>query len=217
MEFAASQNRRAADGTVVTVAEGDCINSIAEEYGFFPDTIWNHPDNAELKRLRRDPNVLQPGDLVHIPEKDTSKAESCQTEQLHRFRRKGVPAKLKIRLLADNEPRANAAYRLVIDGKVIEGETDGDGFVEQPLPPRAQVGELIIDLDDGGEERYQFNFGTVDPIDTEAGQRHRLADLGYATEDLEEAVRAFQRDLDLEVTGQADKATRDKIAEEFGL
>jgi peptidoglycan hydrolase-like protein with peptidoglycan-binding domain len=216
VEFEASQNQRRADGTVVIVAEGDCITSIAEEHGFFPDTIWNHPDNAELKRLRKDPNVLQPGDKVYIPEKDTSKTESCQTEQLHRFRRRGVPAMLKIRLLADGKPRANTAYRLVVDGQVIEGQTDGDGFVEQPLPHGAQAGELIIDNDDATEERHQFNFGTVDPIDTEAGQRHRLADLGYNAEDFEKAIRAYQRDHGLEVTGQADTATRDKLAEEFG-
>jgi len=33
------------------VQQGDCINSIGLQYGFFPNTLWNHPDNAELKSL----------------------------------------------------------------------------------------------------------------------------------------------------------------------
>ena len=48
--------------------EGDCISSIAYENGLFPNTLWNHPDNAELKRNRKDMNLLEVGDVVKIPE-----------------------------------------------------------------------------------------------------------------------------------------------------
>ena len=44
---------------VHTIQDGDCISSVAMRHGFFPGTLWNHPDNMELKKLRRDPNVLQ--------------------------------------------------------------------------------------------------------------------------------------------------------------
>src|ERR1700674_415579 len=94
------------------IKTGDCISSLAYDYGFFPDTIWNHPDNAELKQKRKDPNVLMRGDLLVIPDKEI-KEVTKSTEQAHRFRKKGVPAKLKVRLLKKGEPRKNEKYRLI--------------------------------------------------------------------------------------------------------
>jgi N-acetylmuramoyl-L-alanine amidase len=51
------------------VVQGDCVLSIAEQYGFFWETVWNHPSNAELKKKREDPAILYPGDVVFVPEK----------------------------------------------------------------------------------------------------------------------------------------------------
>ena len=72
------------------VVQSDCIDSISFNYGFMPDTIWNHPTNAELKQKRQNPNILFPGDVVVIPDK-TVKEELGTTEQRHRFRRRSVP------------------------------------------------------------------------------------------------------------------------------
>ncbi|HWV99923.1 MAG TPA: peptidoglycan-binding domain-containing protein [Candidatus Acidoferrum sp.] len=194
---------------------GDCISSIAYEQGFFPDTIWNHPGNAELKQKRKDPNVLLPGDIVVIPDKQL-KELSKPTEQEHRFKKKGVPAKLKLRLLKNNQPRKNEKYRLIIDGISLEGTTDGNGFLEKPLPPDAKEGKLIIGKKDP-KEVFVFHFGTVDPLDSDDGVAERLRNLGYAPEENSEgALKRFQADHGLKVTGQADDATRNKLKEVFG-
>ena len=65
------------------VQQGEHLSQIAEKYGF-RNIVWN-PSNADLKKLRQSPNVLMPGDKVHIPDKIQGQ-ESCSTERTHRFK-----------------------------------------------------------------------------------------------------------------------------------
>ena len=64
------------------VKPGDCVSSIAFEHGFFPDTIWNHPSNKQLKEKRKDPNTLCAGDSVYIPDL-REKVVNKPTNQMH--------------------------------------------------------------------------------------------------------------------------------------
>ena len=198
------------------VAQGDCISSIAERYGFFWSSLWNHADNAPLKEKRKNPNALLPGDTLAIPEKQMKEA-SCSTETRHRFTKKGTPAKLKIRLVLDDQPRANESYQLEIDGEWVDGSTDGDGYLEQWISPGASRGLLRI----GSAERvdeYVLAFGTLDPIDTDSGVKGRLTALGYRIDgdDLIPAISTFQKDEQLNVTGAVDEPTRNRLKERFG-
>jgi hypothetical protein len=199
-----------------TVEQGDCLSSISDEHGFFWSTVWNHPDNADLKELRNDPNALLEGDVVVVPDK-AMKEESCATEQKHKFKKKGTPAKIKIRLMLDDEPRANEPYRLQIDGTWFEGNLDGDGFLEQVIPPGSVRGILRVGTGERIDE-YELALGTLDPIDTDSGVNGRLRGLGYHFEgdDPEAAIRAFQKKEQLEETGAIDDQTRKKLKERFG-
>jgi N-acetylmuramoyl-L-alanine amidase len=161
--------------TEYVVEEGDCISSIADAYGFVPDTIWNHPSNAKLKTLRKDANVLMPGDKLVIPDKEI-KQVSKSTNQVCKFQRKGVPEKLRVQLLLYDRPRANLKYTLVLDsGKHLAGTTDGNGFVEAFVPPQCHSARLII----SPEEEYDVEIGRLNPVGTESGVRQRLRNLGY--------------------------------------
>src|SRR5205823_4496192 len=174
-----------------------------------------HADNADLKQLRRDPNVLLEGDVVVIPDK-TPKEESCPTEQKHKFKKKGTPAKIKIRLMLDDRPRANEPYRLAIDGTWFEGNLDGDGFLEQAIPPGAVRGVLRVGSGERIDE-YELALGHLDPIDTDGGVSGRLRGLGYHHEDdPTPAISAFQKKEGLEVSGEVDDQTRQKLKERFG-
>jgi hypothetical protein len=196
------------------VTDGECI-SIAFSHGFFWETLWDHGNNADLKSRRKDPNVLQAGDVVHIPDLRLNE-ESCATEQTHKFKLKGVPAKLKIRVLKKGQPRKNTKYRLIIDGVSRQGTTDSAGFVKESLPPAAREGRLYVG--DGADQQvFVLRFGAVDPLDTDEGVAGRLHNLGYSISgDMRGAVTKFQADNGLRATGQVDDATRDKLKEKFG-
>lgn len=197
------------------IKEGDCLSSIAVQYGISWDKIWNHPQNAKLKQQRQDQNVLYPGDLVFVPDKE-EKEVSGSTEQKHRFKAKRAIAKIKIRLTIDDEPRANTPYKLEIEGQTKEGITDGDGFLEEKIPAKAKSGKLIVG-EGNMQDIFEFHLGTIDPLETEEGIKGRLFNLGYAIkQDLSLAIREFQQKEGLNVTGVADDATRNRLKEKFG-
>jgi N-acetylmuramoyl-L-alanine amidase len=199
-----------------TVRQGDSTASIAYERGFFWETIWNHSNNAELRQTRDNPNVLNPGDVIFIPDK-RQKDVSAETDQRHRFRRKGVPERLRIRLLNEyDEPRADVSYTLEIDGNLISGLTDSDGFIEHAIWPNARGGRLVIEET---EEAYLISLGHLDPSDEVSGIQSRLKNLGIYNAEINgqmnaetiDAIREFQREKDLEETGELDETTRQQI------
>lgn len=203
------------------VKQGDCLSSIAFEYGFFAETLWNHPKNAELKRQRRDMNVLMPGDTVFIPDKRLKDVER-PTNELHKFRCKNAPEKLRIQLFRENEPRSDEKYELIIDDRLkFTGSTDGQGRLEQSIPPNAQRGELKLK---GGEEVYALQLGHLNPNDQITGAQGRLRHLGFyfgsvngqMSPELEHAIQEFQISRKLEPNGELDQNTLNALKEAYG-
>ena len=205
------------------VDKGECISSIADAYGFSPTTVWNDGANAQLKGSRANPDILYPGDEISIPDK-RAKEESGDTEQRYRFRRLGVPAYLRLRLLDyEHNPRADLDYSLDIDGESRTGTTDGDGRIEEPIPPSAIRALLVIDTDQRHEE-YEIPLGHVDPPSEIEGAQGRLKNLGLdcgavdgdVGERTTAALKQFQRLRGLEPTGQMDDTTRGELESAHG-
>ncbi|MEM7199357.1 MAG: peptidoglycan-binding domain-containing protein [Planctomycetota bacterium] len=210
------------------VRDGDCIDSIAFRHGLLPDTVWSHPENADLRKAREDPNLLLAGDEVFVPELAVRR-ESGSTGSRHRFVRKAVPSSVAFRVLHGREPVSEARYILTVDGVSTEGETDESGKVEMQIPPDAEEAVLqVFEKDDGGVETelvYEFALGGLDPFDHPAGQQERLQNLGFSCDpdepgEIGEGTRAavveFQRKFELSVTGELDDATDAKIRELHG-
>jgi N-acetylmuramoyl-L-alanine amidase len=196
------------------VAPGECLSSIAYRYGFHPDTIWDRPENAGIRAQRRSMFQLVPGeDVVFIPDLRV-RDEGAATGRVHRFRRRGVPEVLRIRLRdADGQPRAGIDYRLEIDGTVHEGQTAADGLVEHFIPNDAGAGSLTLV---GTGEVYALALGHLWPVTEIRGVQQRLRNRGYYQDApidgrlgdaTRSALTAFQRARGLEPTGEPDEAT----------
>ena len=195
------------------VEDGECLSSIAQRYGHRWQTIWNHPENHELRSKRKSPDVLFPGDKVFVPE-IAFRQESAATGQRHRFRKKGVPQHIVLQIRRDGEPVANEKYVLKIGGQTLSGTTDSEGWLDKPVDSHAKSGKLTV-----GSGRKALNFdlglGGLDPTSEVNGQQERLKNLGYdcgeitgeTTDRTRDALRAFQKDHNLDVTGESDDRT----------
>jgi len=205
-----------------SVAAGEHLTQIAEKYGFRDfKTIWDHPDNAELKQQRADPHVLHPGDSVMIPDK-VLRHDARPTDKAHRFRVSSRPLMLRIALTDfDNEPIPDTKCELVVDGVLHRLTSDGKGLIETPIPRSAKEGVLTVP--DLGIE-HALKIGHLDPVTEDSGWQGRLVNLGYyagAVGDddavqLRHAIEEFQCDHKLPVTGELDGATQAKLLEQHG-
>jgi hypothetical protein len=201
------------------VQGNDCISSIAEEHGFFWQTLWDHANNQDLKTKRKDPNVLFEGDAVFIPDR-TEKLMDGATEQRHKSRKKGVPAFVRFRLLDQGKPRANVRFILNVDGNLTDGQTDQDGKLEVPISPLAQAGTLTI-IDGDNQVIHNLQLGALDPVTEPSGAVKRLQNLGLLGPNpddtaLERGLKTFQLQQQLEVTGKLDQATQDALRKAHG-
>lgn len=202
------------------VQPGDCINSIALRYGFFPDTLWNHPLNAALRALRDNPDVLAPGDVVQVPDLRV-REETRATGNTYRFQRRGVPARLQLQVLHEGRPLAGQPYKLTVDGgRARTGMTNDRGEVIAAIPPDARVAHLRVGQGTQVQE-FDLQLGRLEPVETVAGLQARLRNLGYDCGDergeagprTRAALRAFQAVQSLPVTGEPDDATRARLVQ----
>jgi hypothetical protein len=208
-----------------TVRQGECLSSIAAKYGFSDfRTIYNHPENADFKSKRPNPNLIYPGDIVSIPE-PTAKAATCATGKSHRFKLKLPRALLRLEVQLE-EPHH---YELLVGGETFPGTTDGKSPIEHRIPPLAAEGRLELwPATEGNEEAREGAFfwdlaiGHLDPIEMLSGVQGRLANLGYYSgpidgrdsPDLSLAIASFESDMELTVTGKADgEALQNKLRE----
>jgi N-acetylmuramoyl-L-alanine amidase len=210
-----------------TVVQGEHLSRIAKQYGFSDfHTIWDHPENAALKQKRQNPNVLHPGDRLHIPDREV-REESRSTDQKHRFKVKG--GRLMLRLVLEDiyeKPIANARCELVVEGDRRDLTTDGKGKIEVAIPQAAESGTLIVRSPETSIDGLALpvKIGHLDPVEEITGQKARLGNLGYYTGAIDEAqdtsfrlaVEEFQCEHDLAVDGVCGPATRAKLKSVHG-
>lgn len=202
-----------------TVAQGECLSSIAKQYGFHDyRTIYEHGNNADFRQLRKNPNVIKPGDQLFIPDKDQKIVER-PTGASHRFQVQKRKTMLRIIVKDEDTPLRNQPYTLEVEDQKFEGTTDGDGLLKQEIPPDAVEGVLRMQHSvNGGTHslEWQLRLGHLDPVDEISGAQARLNNLGFfcgAVDGVsgprtEGALRSFQKKHGLAETGQLDDATQ---------
>ena len=214
------------------VEQGEYLFGIARKYGF-PDwkKIWNHGQNAELKELRKNPNVLFPGDEVFIPDPEP-REESKPSDNLHSFVAPG--SKLKLRVVLTRV--YGASYKttpcvLLIDADRKELTSDGDALIEQEIKPTVAKAKLQAEdevMVNAAPEKItreiDMQVGHLDPVTEPSGQRARLANLGYYRlpadtvddDEFQSSVEEFQCEHSLQVDGVCGPNTQAKLLSEHG-
>ena len=203
-----------------TVVQGDCLSSIADQFGLLKDTIWKHGRNGELRQKRPNPDTLLPGDVIFVPPL-TLKEIGCPTTKRHKFVRKQELVRFRLRLLWEDKPRANEAYVLDVGNERYSGQTDGDGWIDVQIPAREPEGFLTLQ---DGAEQHTIALGALDPIDEITGIQGRLSNLSYLAGEITgewddrqaDAIRALQAKNHLLVTGKMDADTESALKKEYG-
>ncbi|PRP97522.1 hypothetical protein ENSA5_33190 [Enhygromyxa salina] len=199
---------------------GESIDSIAYRYGHFPDRIWDHAQNLELRQTRESRTVLSEGDVVFVPDLEPKQVEVA-VDRRHVFRRRGVPARIRLELLAEGKALGGVAWRIEVgNAPMREGETGADGLIETFLPPNVSRARLIWG---DAESEVELQVGLLEPISSARGQLQRLANLGFPQapshvqlgpegDRLRAALFEFQAATGLPSTGEMDDATLDYLA-----
>src|SRR5262249_1368751 len=150
------------------------MDSIARDHGFLWETLWNLPENAQLKQVRKDPFVLLEGDRVYIPPVRNQYC-SCATDRLHRFRKRGDKGRLRVQLLDEDQPLSDQPFMLLVDGKPETGTTDSQGWIDKTINRNARKALLHME----NRPVMEFQLGGIDPVSTPSGVRARLDNLGF--------------------------------------
>jgi hypothetical protein len=208
-----------------TVKQGETIASIAEDYSLADwRRIYDHPNNLEFRQKRPNPDLIYPGDEIFVPEREL-RVHSASTDQRHKFVLHRPKQWLQI-LVRDynNKPLANTPYELKVGARRYKGETGADGLLQEEIEVTSSTGRLVV-----GDLVFDLSIGHLNPLNqTEdqgvSGMQGRLRNLGYPVGPVNgvmgpetiRAIRFFQADERLPVTGELDRASRAKLVKVHG-
>ncbi|MEO5729276.1 MAG: hypothetical protein ABI134_19250 [Byssovorax sp.] len=198
--------------------QGECLSSIAAAHGHVWKHVWKHPENAPLRDKRKDPNILLPGDVVFVPDREPKSVEVASSKK-HRFTVKLDKVALHLRLTGNLEPLKSEPYVLQLEGGDIKGETDGDGKLDAQIPAGLTQVTLILPK---RRQSYTLALGHLDPVDTPSGAEARLQNLRMLPDGqsndatLKSALSTFQRVKKLKESGELDASTKAALRDEHG-
>lgn len=203
------------------VQQGETLGSIAHRCGVTPESVWDASENAELRELRGEGNILRPGDVLFVEEGEPPLIESLDVGGSNRFKAQIPMHWINLNFDHNGEPVANESYELVAEGQRLEGTSDGQGRVRLSLRVTSRRARLTFP---GRRLSYQLDVGGLDPIEEMTGVQTRLRQLGFfggeidgrESRELTQSLLRFQQMHGLTESGQADAETRARLQEEHG-
>jgi hypothetical protein len=226
------------------VRKGESVARVAQQYGIRGwKKLWEAPENEPLRKKRKNPNVIYPGDEIVVPGVDVCALER-PINQVHRIIVSDATIDVKIRLrdrietgLKDLEYEVSYSHLGKLVTRPGAAKTGADGIIQETVPvgtevivikvkrPRLTLSFLIDELDPMRDE------DSKKPIPS--GLHARLDALGYhdhghqreweSREDYSHGsyvtLAWFQQDhLGREqADGLLDDETSDKLEEMYGV
>jgi hypothetical protein len=183
------------------IRQGDYLLSLAYQFGFDADTVWNDPQNAQLRQaghLSKDPNILYPTDMLYIPDQSAPPVmKSLAPGTTNTFVANIPTASVSIRFT--DAPLASQAFTVPELPDLTGLTTGADGSVTLAIPVTLDTFTILFTQTG---DAVTCNIGDLDPIDTLSGVFQRLQHLGYladdatvdsvSIEDMRAALRAFK-------------------------
>lgn len=211
--------------TPYIVRQGDFLQKLAFIKGFDAEEVWNDPRNEELRKLRPNPSLLAPGDILYIPPQQKSKVYPLQKGAKNSYLASVPMTEIELTLKDGKEPIANEPCEVQgVSG--APATTDGDGKLKLKIPCIQR--DFTITLT-GKDISFHVGVGHLDPLCERNGVVGRLCNLGYLPSDMSDftedevpeiiaiAIASFQADQGQGPTGELDDATRKAIGDAHGL
>ncbi|MGK4000624.1 type VI secretion system tip protein TssI/VgrG [Sorangium sp. So ce1024] len=127
------------------------------------------------------------------------------------------------------EPYGGKRYQLVAEGRLFEGETDVDGGVAVEIPETTQLVEITMwpgKYPTGPKKKWTVRVAALPEVTTVEGALRRLKNLGYYEGAIKEnppadtgfraALAWFQKDHEIEASGELDAQTAGELARVHG-
>jgi len=164
------------------IRQGDYLAKLAYKFSFDAEAVWNDPKNAELQKLRPNPNILLAGDILYIPDPAPVQAgtKSLTSGTTNSFASNCPTVPVTICFL--DASLASHPYT-VNELPQLTGLTTGtDGTASFEVPVTMQAVTLVFT---SGGTTFNCQTGNLDPINTLSGICQRLQHLGYLSSTLD--------------------------------
>jgi len=215
---------------VHSVGKGESLFQIADGYRVDWKTVWEAPENKELREIRKSPDFLALGDVLQIPLAE-QEGEECATEEHHVFEMEIPKVYLRLQILDENleTPISDTDYELAIPGErePRAGKTGSKGEIEEEIAPSTREASLTVLSTP--ILHWELSVGDLDPLLEKVpddpdhgcvrGIQQRLGNLGFRVgtvtgkmNDLtRDAIRTFRKKHDLSDGDRCDEEFQRKL------